>query len=178
MTTTSLLSGLKLYVGTYAKYNNGSIAGEWLELDDYSSKDEFLEACAELHNDEQDPEFMYQDHENIPENLYSEAGVFDFWSLAEELESADISDFELYAEYCNHFGYELSEGIDAYTDAYAGDYSSENDPQGSFAYDTVQELLPHDAPDFLTRYFDYDAFERDLFMTDYTEISGHIFRNV
>ena len=30
---------MKLYVGTYAKYNSGSLAGDWLNLDDYSNKD-------------------------------------------------------------------------------------------------------------------------------------------
>ena len=26
----------RIYVGTYRKYNNGSIAGKWLELEDYA----------------------------------------------------------------------------------------------------------------------------------------------
>ena len=38
----------RIYVGTYAKYNNGSIAGAWLNLDDYSDKDAFLAACRKL----------------------------------------------------------------------------------------------------------------------------------
>ena len=50
------LSEARIYVGTYAQYNNGSLFGEWLDLSDYSDKDDFLEACAELHKDEQDPE--------------------------------------------------------------------------------------------------------------------------
>ena len=34
-----------------------------------------------------------------------------------------------------------------------------------------------DAPDFLLNYFDYEAFARDLFMTDYhMSDSGHVFR--
>src|SRR5690349_16831915 len=53
----------RVYVGTYAKYNNGSIAGAWLDLEDYADKDSFLAACAELHKDEDDPEFMFQDFE-------------------------------------------------------------------------------------------------------------------
>ena len=34
-----------LIVGTYAKYNNGSLSGAWLDLSDYSDKEEFYEAC-------------------------------------------------------------------------------------------------------------------------------------
>ena len=26
----------KVYVGTYAKYNNGDLSGEWVELDNFS----------------------------------------------------------------------------------------------------------------------------------------------
>ena len=38
------LSEARVYVGTYARYNNGSLFGKWLDLSDYSDKDEFLEA--------------------------------------------------------------------------------------------------------------------------------------
>ena len=51
----------RVYVGTYNKYNNGSLFGKWLDLSDYSDKDE------------QEPEFMFQDYENIPETLISES---------------------------------------------------------------------------------------------------------
>ena len=46
------LSEARVYVGTYARYNNGSLFGKWLDLSDYSDKDEFLEACRELHKDD------------------------------------------------------------------------------------------------------------------------------
>lgn len=36
------LSEAQIYVGTYAKYNNGSIFGKWLDLSDYSDKNEFF----------------------------------------------------------------------------------------------------------------------------------------
>lgn len=45
-----------IYVGTYAKYNAGSLFGKWFDLSDFADKDEFLEACKELHKDEDDPE--------------------------------------------------------------------------------------------------------------------------
>lgn len=39
------LSEARVYVGTYARYNNGSLFGKWLDLSDYSDKDEFLEGA-------------------------------------------------------------------------------------------------------------------------------------
>ena len=75
---TTALSEASVYVGTYGKYNNGSLFGAWLDLSDYADKEEFYEACRELHKDEEDAEFMFQDYENIPENLISESRKLDF----------------------------------------------------------------------------------------------------
>ena len=64
----------KLYVGTFGKYASGSIAGAWLNLNDYADSDGFYNACKKLHSDENDPELMFQDFENFPKFLYSECG--------------------------------------------------------------------------------------------------------
>ena len=50
---TATLSEARVYVGTYGKYNNGSLFGAWLDLSDYADKEEFYEACRELHKDEE-----------------------------------------------------------------------------------------------------------------------------
>ena len=67
---------IKIYVGTYHKYNNGSIDGAWINVTDLD-KEEFLEKCQELHQDEEDPEFMYQDWEcsDILAEFISEHGI-------------------------------------------------------------------------------------------------------
>lgn len=59
----------KAYIGTYAKYNNGSLDGAWMDLTKYASYDDFLSACHKLHKDESDPEFMCQDVENMPDGI-------------------------------------------------------------------------------------------------------------
>lgn len=60
---------VRVYVGTWKKYNNGSIYGKWLTLNNYSTYDEFLSACRKVHSNEKDPEFMIQDKEGIPDGL-------------------------------------------------------------------------------------------------------------
>ncbi len=75
------LSAARVYVGTYGKYNAGSLFGEWLDLSDYSDKEEFYDACRELHKDEEDAEFMFQDWENVPENLIGESWLSENFSL-------------------------------------------------------------------------------------------------
>ncbi len=56
----------RIYVGTYAKYSNGSLQGEWVELSDFYDLDDFMERCAEIHEDEEEPEYMFQAWEEIP----------------------------------------------------------------------------------------------------------------
>ena len=74
----------RVYVGTYHKYNSGSIKGRWLDLDDYSDKEEFLTAAAELHDDEDDPELMFQDWEGLPAGMIGESSIEeDVWEWLE-----------------------------------------------------------------------------------------------
>ena len=81
------LSEARVYVGTYGKYNNGSLFGAWLDLSDYSDKEDFYEACRELHKDEEDAEYMFQDWENVPENLIGESWISEnFFTLRDAVE--------------------------------------------------------------------------------------------
>ena len=70
-----------LYCGTYGKYNSGSIAGEWLQLNDYTDEEIFWADCRQVHKAEYDPEFMFQDMSDLPRALYQECGVHpELWS--------------------------------------------------------------------------------------------------
>lgn len=86
---------MKLYVSTYAKYNAGSLAGAWIDLDKYPDADAFERACRALHCNERDPEFMFQDCETDPgsdwqEGLYSECSIpRDYWTLKAEFAAHD-----------------------------------------------------------------------------------------
>lgn len=73
-----------IYVGTYGKYNNGDLSGAWFDLTKYSSFDELLTACKNLHKDERDPEYMVQDFENMPDGL----------SMNESLNRQDFDDIK------------------------------------------------------------------------------------
>lgn len=59
----------KVYVGTYGKYNSGSIAGAWIDLAKCETYEGFLAKCKEVHKDEFDPEYMIQDYEYLPDGL-------------------------------------------------------------------------------------------------------------
>ncbi len=96
------LNDAKIYVGTYGKYNNGSLFGAWLDLSDYADKEEFYEACRELHKDEEDAEFIFQDYENIPENLISESWISDnFFTLRDAVGKLGDTEKEAFFVGCN-----------------------------------------------------------------------------
>ncbi len=105
-----VLSEAKVYVGTYGKYNNGSLSGAWLDLSDYSDKEEFYEACRELHKDEEDAEYMFQDWENVPEGLIGESWISEnFFSLRDAVEDLSDTEQEAFFVWCNYKSRDLSE---------------------------------------------------------------------
>ena len=67
--THATISSPRVYVGTYGKYNAGSLAGAWLELSQFDNFDAFMKKCKEVHKDERDPEFMIQDVECWPDGF-------------------------------------------------------------------------------------------------------------
>ena len=100
---------IRVYCGTYHKYNNGSLKGEWVDLSDYDDLEELYEYFSELHDDEDDPEYMFQDYE-IPEDLsgfelisesYISDNVYEILEAYEDLGYLDDSHLlDLHREYC------------------------------------------------------------------------------
>jgi antirestriction protein len=164
----------RLYVGTYAKYNNGSLGGAWIDLEDYSDRDAFLEACAELHSDESDPELMFQDFEGFPRCWYSEssAPADILWEWME----LDENEREAFGLYADHIGGDAS--IEDFRDAYNGTADSE----GAFAGNIAEECdsIPKDMPSWIV--IDWDASWSCNLRFDYFCERGesgelHFFRN-
>lgn len=85
------LKGARVYVGTYAKYNAGSLEGKWLSLEDYANKAEFIAACLKLHKDEADPELMFQDWEGVPSWMIGESHIDpEVWEQKPEAEPKGV----------------------------------------------------------------------------------------
>lgn len=170
------LTEARIYVGTYAKYNAGSLYGKWLDLSDYSDKEEFYDACRELHSDEQDAEFMFQDYENIPSGLVGESWISDnLFEVIAALLTLDDNEQEAFILWLENGGHDIDTDdidgiIDSFRDEYQGAYKDEED----YAYEIVEQC--YDLPEFAQTYFDYEKFARDLFMSDYWYEDGHVFR--
>ena len=160
-----------VYVGTYAKYNEGSIFGMWIDLVKCGDFDTFQEVCHNLHADEVDPELMYQDYENFPSAWYSESGI-DEDTFDRIIEFADLDDDErdAFEAFSDAFG---NNCIASFRERYMGQWDSEKD----FAEHIVDECYNlDDMMGHLASYFDYDAYARDLFIDDFYFTDGYVFR--
>ena len=153
----------RIYVSTYAKYNNGSLDGKWVELMKFDTYDEFVDYCRALHKDEKDPEFMVQDFENYPKKWYHEAGlpteeefekIYEYYLMNDNEQDA----YEAFVDYTGN------DNVESFRDAYEGRFNSAED----FAYHMVDNIgWDGVGKENLETYFDYDAFGRDM-MFDYS----------
>lgn len=160
-----------LYVGTYGKYNDGSLDGMWVDLTTFSDYDDFMNFCYLLHNDEDYPEFMFQDYENFPRELYKESMSRKDWeklSAYTELSDNDREVFDAYVELRGWYDDLTWEWV---SNIYQGQFLDEED----FARHLVEELYANEVHGILGDYFDYERFARDLFLDDYVFNNGHVF---
>ena len=153
-----------IYVGTYAKYNNGSINGAWLSLTDYKDSAEFYKACKELHNGEPNPEFMFQDSEGFPEKLYSESGGID-----EIYEYLNFIDDQNENAVCAFLTLYDIQDLKHFKQSYEGDWESEID----FAYSFIESQYTLEG--ILSNYFDYEKYARYLFSEGFYFVDGYVF---
>jgi antirestriction protein len=174
----------KIYVGTYGQYNNGSLFGKWFDLTDYADLKEFLQDCHEFHRNEFDPELMFQDWENIPDFLISECSVhkdaFAYFEARSEMDEETAEAFEIYCKQINYWpsnGYELEDQIESFRESYQGFFGGcGKDATLEYTYQYVEDTgLLSGVPQALERYFNYEAFAKDLFLEGYSEHEGHIF---
>ena len=161
-----------VYCGTYAKYNEGSIFGAWLDISKFSDYDEFIGVCHQLHADEKDPELMFQDYECFPESLYSESCMNeDTFNKILAYANLGESEKEAFEDYMD-LGHDFN--VERFQEVYMGCWESKED----FAQHIVDECYDIEkSMGSLASYFDYKAFARDLFLGDY-EMSdnNHVFR--
>lgn len=169
---TNCLDTASIYCGTYAKYNNGSLYGKWLNLSDYSDYEDLLKAMRELHSDEDDPEFMFQDYDcPILEKLglLSECHISkDIYDVLEQINDSG-NDVEVYEACLDNLGKLDFQSLYEYVNNfYYGEFGSDED--------FVQYLYEDDTfniPNWVI--IDWEATARSI-MFGYFESNGHYFR--
>lgn len=164
---------LNIFVNTWGNYNeNGADGGEWISLPmDADELEAKLVAIAEAMGDE-DPEWAIHDFEWTSEVELGDVNEMD--SIMEWNERCqevdDLEEYELK---------EIAAAMEAFS--YKFPEAMERQQRGCFTFypgqdldEVAQEIVEEcyftkDTPDILTRYFDYEAFARDLGFEGYTE---------
>ena len=162
-----------VYVGTYGKYNDGSLRGLWIDLSSFNDYDEFINFCKAIHADEEDPELMAQDYEGFPREWYTEGFMSedDFDNILEYSDMCDKHGVDAVDDYI-----EFNDSLDNFEEAYCGEWDSEED----FARHIIEECYNLEKMmGSLANYFDYEAYADALFDWDYNMgTNGHVFRRI
>jgi len=167
----SILNQVRVYVGTYAKYNNGSIFGEWLTLGDYEDIEDFYNACKKIHANETDPEFMFQDWDITEEfrNFISECGINENLFLLNDLDPETAKIVLAYAEYMGEL---TEERIKEAQEHFIGEFETYAEIGEYFA----DEIGLLDIPKDLRYYFDFEKYGENL-SYDLVECGNYYFYN-
>lgn len=163
---------LDIFVNTWGNYNeNGADGGEWITLpmEEETLKERLARIAEEM--GDIDPEWAIHDYEWTTEIELDEiseyANIFKVNELCNELDELDEWDAEEIAAAIEAYGYTLAEALDRHQ-------------QGCFIFyrgmdleEVAEELVnecyfTRDTPEILTRYFDYEAFARDLSFDGYS----------
>ena len=148
---------MKVFVSTYNKYNTGSTKGEWLTLSNFADPQAFYSKCQDIHKDDQDPEFMFKDHEGVPSSLISESYIDDrvFELLNMGLEDDEQTAFIEYMSNQDFYWDDLQEAYNSFESAYRGNWDTLQDYTDEEAEERFN--LAHRA-DEISLYFDYDKY--------------------
>ena len=172
-----MLEDAKIYVADLAEYNNGRLVGKWLDLSDYSSGAEVMEAIQEMLDEQTKKdkfgdvheEYAIHDFEGFPRSFYSEyMGESDFDQLYEIAKVADDANLPLdvLMKAMSDLGYE--DNAKRVADEYSSSIpASMGNEWRDFAYEWVDSVGIEGVSN-IESYFDYEEFGSDIRM-DYSE---------
>ena len=165
---------MNIFITNLGRYNEGTLIGEWVELP--VTETELETVLERIGINEQYEEYFITDYEcdieGLEINEYS--NIEELNELAEQLE--DLEEAEQKAIQAMLLdGYDFNEALEKAAD---GDFRIyyDCDDMTDVAYEVVEECgYLQGVPDTVARYFDYEAFGRDLDIEGkYYNIDGDI----
>ena len=161
---------LNIFVNTWGNYNeNGADGGEWITLPmDPDELAEVLENIAEAMGDN-DPEWAIHDYEWEIDfelgDVHEMDSITEWNDLCNEAYSLEEWEAEEVAAAVEAYGYTFREALERHERGCFIFY------QGRDLEEVAEEIINecYDLPEFALRYFDYEAFARDLSFDGYTE---------
>ena len=143
----------RIYVADLEAYNNGRLAGEWLDLADYNDADELMDAIQDVLKKSGGEEYAIHDVEYVPRSMYSEyMGKRDFEELYEMMDLAKQNDLPLEV---------VQEIVSQFSESAVDDFYGKFDSVVDFAEQLVDELGIESFNDF-EYYLDISETDRRL----------------
>lgn len=160
---------MRVFVSTYGIYNSGRLSGEWVDLEDFDSYNEFIDYCIELFDGESEVELMFQDRDSdVPDWAYSKyeinENLWEYLSLSDE----DKLKVNFLYEYLN---YDIEEALRFYDNV----TFYENMTLKEVAEELVDEGIFGDVSNKLKYYIDFEKLAKDLELDDYYETPDGVF---
>lgn len=152
---------LRIYLTNLGKYNEGMLVGEWVDLP--VSEEELSKVFKHIGINDEYEEYFISDYESDIDGVKvgEYENVNDLNELAEALEDLD-SEEENVLSVMLEDGYTFEEALEKVKD---GDYRvySNCSSMEDVAYQVIEESgLLDGVPERVTRYFNYEAYGRDL----------------
>lgn len=163
-----------IYVGTYAKYNAGSLFGKWFDLSDFADKDEFWKRVRNSTRTRTTPNLCFKIEKHTRRTCLRKLDFRYVFELRDKVEDMDTNEQEAFSAWLDYESRDLSK-VDAddlvrkFNDEYIGKYDEEED----YAREVIEQC--YELSDFVLNYFDYAAFARDLFNDGYKFLDGFVF---
>lgn len=152
---------MKIYLTNLGKYNEGELVGEWVELP--VSNEELQEVFKRIGiNEEYYEEYFITDYECDFYEVEEYENLDTLNNIASQIEELDEEESKVVKALMSELGYTLDEAIEKVNN---GDYTIYNDCDNitDVAYQVIEECgYLNNVPDNVARYFDYEAFGRDL----------------
>lgn len=158
---------IKGYITNLGKYNEGYLIGKWIDFP--ITEEELEKVYEEIGINEEYEEIFFTDWETeIDMELGEYENIDDLNELAEDLQQLDCYDLEKLEALMEAESYTAREALDRLDDAvyYSGMDMvevAEEIINDCYGFNNVDEIF--------FRYFDYEAFARDLRFDGYTETS-------
>ncbi|MFO8646145.1 antirestriction protein ArdA [Legionella pneumophila] len=148
-----------IYVACLASYNNAILHGVW--IDATQSEDDIMEEIWEMLDNSPEPnaeEYAIHDYEGFGSiKIHEYEGISNIVEYASFIQEHGELGLALLCDY------PVDDAQTMLEEHYQGSYDSEID----FARQLFDDCYAHQIPDSLICYFDFDAFARDLFISDY-----------
>lgn len=155
---------MRIWIGNLAKYNEGQLIGEWVDLPCY----ELDEVMARILG--QDEEYFIADHEGCPFDVSEHSSPFtlnDYAEQCEKMEEHEIACLKYLTDYENQ---SFEQAIENYRDVDRREESLRD-----LAWEYVEEGLLGEMSQTAMHYIDLDLVARD-FLSDWVKYEGYFYR--